>query len=387
MSIYEEIRQEKDRLVQIRRDLHAHPELGWKEFRTQEIICKELESLQIPYEKVCKTGVIAVIKTEYDHPVIALRADMDALPIEEKNDVKYASETPHCMHACGHDCHVAWLLTVARILKKHSAELRCTVKFIFQPAEEIIEGAREMSKLSQLDDVDHIFGAHAWIEVPVGKFSIQEGPRFASADNFTIKIKGQSAHGAQPQDAIDAIVVAGGVIQAIQSIVSRSISPLDSGVVTIGTMNGGSSSNIIADEVEMTGTVRCFNLDVQNQIEEKIREISNKVASAYGAKCEVQYIRCTPAVINQPFETAMLKNAITKVFGNDSIYSLEKTMGGEDFAWFLQKIPGSYVRVGARNENTGKCWPHHSNRFDIDEEALINGATILCELALSVGKE
>lgn len=387
MNIYEEVRQEKDRLIRLRRDLHMHPELGWKEFRTQELICKELELLQIPYEKVCNTGVVAVIKSEYDHPIIALRADMDALPVEEKNDVNYASETPHCMHACGHDCHVAWLLVVARILKKHIADLRCTVKLVFQPAEEIIEGAREMFELPQLQDVDHIFGAHAWIEVPVGKFSIQEGPRFASADNFYIKIKGRSAHGAQPQDAVDAIVVASSVIQAIQTIVSRSISPLQPGVVTIGTIKGGSSSNIIADQVEMSGTVRCFNLDIQDQMEEKLKEISNKVAFAYGAECEIQYIRCTPPVINQPLETSMLKNAIIKVFGEDSLWNLEKTMGGEDFAWFLKKIPGSYVRVGARNEKEGKCWPHHSDRFDVDEDALVNGAAILCELALSVGKE
>lgn len=386
MTIYEEVQQQRERLVALRRDIHAHPELGWHETRTHALICRELDELEIPYETVCGTGVIAVIHGGAESPVIAFRADMDALPITEKNTCTYASQTPGVMHACGHDCHTAWLLVTARILKAHASELRCTVKLIFQPAEEIIEGAHAMYELPQLADVSHIFGAHAWIELPVGQFSVEPGPRFASADNIYLTIRGRSAHGAQPQDSVDAIVAASGVIQAIQTVVSRNNHPLQPFVVTIGTINGGTSSNIIANEVKLSGTVRSFSPAVRDKMANRLEEISKAAAAVYGAECEFEYRRCTPAVINCPEETDMLRQAVSQIFGQEALHGLEKTTGGEDFAWFLERIPGSYVRIGASAAAEGKNWPHHHERFDVDEEALVNGAAVLCQTALMFGR-
>lgn len=386
MTILEEVLQQKDRLISFRRDIHSHPELGWNENRTHDLICHELDELDIPYETVCGTGIIAVIHGPEKAPVIALRADMDALPIMEQNCCSYVSQVPGVMHACGHDCHVAWLLITARILKEHINDLNCTVKLIFQPAEEIIEGAHAMYKLPQLDDVSHVFGAHVWNELPVGKFSVEPGPRFASADNIYLTIKGHSSHGAQPQDSVDAIVAASGVIQALQTVVSRNNHPLQPFVVTIGTIEGGTSSNIIASEVKLSGTVRSFDPEVRDKMELRLKEVAELASKVYGAECEFEYRRCTPAVINCPEETEMLRKAVIQTFGEDSLDGLERTMGGEDFAWYLERIPGSYIRVGGNNVEKGKYWPHHHEKFDIDEDALVNGATILCQTALMFGK-
>ena len=387
MNIYEEVRQQRDRLVALRREIHSHPELGWQETHTQALICRELDELEIPYEKVCGTGVIATIRGGVEKPVIAFCADMDALPITEKSTCEYASQNPGVMHACGHDCHVAWLLMTARVLKAHAAELKCTVKLIFQPAEECIEGARAMYQLPQLDDVEHIFGAHAWIELPVGAFSVETGPRMASADNIYLTIRGKSAHGAQPQDSIDAIVAACGVVQALQTVVSRNNDPRQPFVVTIGTISGGTSSNIIANEVKLSGTVRSFDPAVRDRMEKRLEEVSKAAAAVYGAECEFTYRRCTPAMINCSAETELMRRAVSQVFGQEALQGLEKSTGGEDFAWFLERIPGSYVRVGARNEAAGKCWPHHHECFDVDEEALVNGAAVFCQTALLFGQE
>lgn len=385
MNIYEEVLQHKSRLLALRHDFHAHPELGWKEKRTQDVVCRELDELEIPYEKVCGTGVIATIRGRKEKPVIAFRADMDALPIQEKGGCGYASQTPGVMHACGHDCHTAWLLVVARVLKDHVKELNCTVKLLFQPAEECIEGARAMCQLPQLADVEHIFGAHIWIELPVGTFSAQVGPRMASADNIYLTIRGKSAHGATPHQSVDAIVAACAVVQALQTVVSRNNDPRQPLVVTIGTIHGGTSSNIIANEVTLSGTVRSFDPAVRDKMEKRLEEVARTTAAAYGADCEFTYHRCTPALINSPEETELMRKAVVRVFGESALRELEKTTGGEDFAWFRENIPGSYLFVGARNEKTGKCWPHHHENFDVDEEALVNGAAVFCQAALLFG--
>lgn len=385
MTIYDEALRLKEYTVGLRREIHRHPELGWKEYQTQALICRELDSMGIPYEKVCKTGVIAWLHGNCDYPVIALRADMDALLFDEKTGAEYASETDGIMHACGHDCHVAMLLGAARLIKQHEKELFCTVKLIFQPAEECIEGACAMRKLPQLEDVDRIFGAHVWIDLPVGTFSVESGPRLASADNIELTIKGKSAHGARPHESVDSIVAACGVVQAIQTVVSRNTDPLEPLVVTIGTIEGGTSSNIIAREVKMTGTVRSFHPEVRNETEKCLKAVAETAAQTYGASCEFSYRRCTPATINEPASTEIAERAVARLFGETSMIHLEKTTGGEDFAWFLERIPGCYLFIGARNEKTGKCWPHHHECFDIDEEALVNGTAVMAQIALCAG--
>jgi len=385
MHIYEEVLQHKSRLIALRREIHAHPELGWQEQRTHDLICRELDDLQIPYETVCGTGVIATLQGSLSAPTIAFRADMDALPIQEKNTCDYASQTPGVMHACGHDCHVAWLLVAARVLKAHANDLRCTVKLLFQPAEECIEGGKAMCRLPQLEDVAHIFGGHIWLDLPVHTFSAETGPRMASADNIYLTIRGKSAHGAMPHQSSDAIVAAAAVVQAMQTAVSRNNDPRQPFVVTIGTIQGGTSSNIIANEVSMSGTVRSFDPAVRDAMEARLKHIAVTTAAAYGAECDFRYLRCTPALINTPSETTLMRRAVSELFGPEALQHLEKNTSGEDFAWFREQIPGSYLFVGARNEAAGKLYPHHHECFDVDEDALVNGAAVFCQTALLFG--
>lgn len=388
MAVLDEAKALRDYVTGLRRDLHRHPELGWQETRTQGIICQQLGAMGIPYEKVCGTGVIATLRGAQDGPAVGLRADMDALPITEQGtDSGYCSETPGVMHACGHDCHVAMLLGAARILKAHENELRGTVTLIFQPAEEVIEGAHAMCGLPQLAGLSRIFAAHVWIDLPTGAFSIEEGPRMASADNIELRVTGKSAHGASPHKGTDAIVAACGVVGALQTVVSRLNDPLEPVVVTIGTIEGGTSSNIIADEVRMTGTVRSFSPAVRDRTERLLEQVAGTAAQAYGAGCKFTYRRCTPATINEPASTAVARRAAVGLFGEGALSHLEKTTGGEDFAWFLERIPGCYVFVGARNEQAGKCWPHHHGCFDIDEEALTGGTALLAQLGIDAGKD
>ncbi|MCC8060936.1 MAG: amidohydrolase [Clostridiales bacterium] len=383
---YEEVLNLRDYLLELRHDIHSHPELGWKETRTQALICRELDNIGIAYEKVCGTGVVAVIRGK-ESPVIGLRADMDALPIDEKSDEPYRSVNPGIMHACGHDCHVAILLGVAKILSAHREELRCTVKLIFQPAEECIEGARAMSQIPQVDDLDHIFAAHVWVPLPVGSFSAEVGPRFASADNFSLTVRGRSAHGANPHQSVDAVVAACNVVNALQTVVSRNVDPLEPLVVTIGTIEGGTSPNIIANEVRLSGTARSFDGSVRDFVEMRIGEIAGAAAAAYGAECDYTYRRCTPATSNYPEETAMMQRAVSKVFGEGALHHLERTTGGEDFSWFMERTPGAYLFIGAGNKEKGKCWPHHHECFDVDEDAIVNGAAVLSQLAFSFGRD
>lgn len=385
MDILQEVRELQDHLFALRRDIHQHPELSWKETRTQALICTELDALGIPYEKVCGTGVIGVLRGELDGPVIALRADMDALPVQEQNTHAYRSVHAGVMHACGHDCHVAMLLTAARVLSRHRDVLHGTVKLVFQPAEEVIQGAREMCALPQLADVTRIFGAHVWVDLPVGSFSVEEGPRMASADNLYLTVRGRSAHGAQPHQSTDAIVAACAVVGALQSVVSRTVSPLQPAVVTIGTIEGGRMSNIIADEVKLSGTVRSFDPAVRDAMEQQIAQTASSTAQAYGAVCEMEYQRCTPAVINEPDATAHARSAVSALFGDAAMVHLEKTTGGEDFAWFMERIPGCYLFIGAEPVDGSACYPHHHACFEIDEQALVSGAAILTELALCSG--
>lgn len=384
MDILAEATANRERLSSIRRRIHQHPELGWQETETQKLITGELTELGIPWEAVCGTGVIATLKGALPGPVIGLRADMDALPVAEKTGAPYCSQRPGIMHACGHDCHVAILLVTARILRQMAGQLHGTVKLIFQPAEEIIEGGHALSQLPQLDDVSRITALHVWNDLDVGTFSAEEGPRMASADNIYLTVQGKSAHGAQPHQGVDAIVAACAVVEQLQLVASRMVSPLEPVVVTIGTIQGGTTSNIIANEVKMSGTVRCFSRQLRERLPQLLEQVASAAAAACGASCQLEYRPCTPAVINEPTSTAIARGCITKLFGADKLVHLERTMGGEDFAWYLEKIPGCFLFVGARN---GKSYPHHHECFDIDEAALVNGAALLTQFALDAGKE
>ena len=387
MNILPNVLAHQGHMIDLRRQIHQNPELGWQEYDTQALILRELGELNIPCERVCGTGVVAVLRGALPGPVTGLRADMDALPIQEKSDVPYRSQKDGIMHACGHDCHVAILLTVARVLKENQGRLCGTIKLLFQPAEEIIEGAHALSMIPQIADLDRIAAVHVWNDLDVNTFSAEIGPRLACAENIDLTIHGKSAHGAQPQNSVDAILAACAVVEQLQIVASRKVSPLEPVVVTIGTIQGGTMSNIIANEVRLSGTVRCFSPQLRAQLPAMLEQIAVSTAQAHGATCDFTYHSCTPPVLNEESSTRIAQEAITKLFGAEALVHLEKTMGGEDFAWYLERIPGCLVFVGARNKKTGKFWPHHHECFDVDEQALVNGAALLAQFALDAGKE
>lgn len=387
MNVYELAKLEKDYLIDLRRKIHRNPELSWQEYKTSELICKQLENMGIKYEKVCGTGVIATIKGNKENCVIGLRADMDALPITEVGECEYKSQNPRVMHACGHDSHVAMLLGAAKILNNNRDELNCTVKLIFQPAEEVIQGAKELVKCEAIKDINSIMAVHIWSELPYGKISAESGPRMASADNIFITIHGKSGHGSMPHQTIDAIVAASSIVADLQTIASRTINPLEPIVVSIGTFNAGTSSNIIANNAQLSGTVRCFNPELRKQLPDMIENIVSNVANAYGAKYDYEYKCCTGATINDKKCSDRALNSVKKILGEDAIIEMEKTMGGEDFSYYLEKIPGCIAFIGCRNEETNKCWPHHHERFDIEENAMINGTALMVQYVLETQSE
>lgn len=368
-------------LTELRRDFHRHPELAFKEFRTARRVAKELEAMGIPCEReVGGTGVVARIGGE--GPSVALRADMDALPITEVPGREYGSTISGVMHACGHDAHTAILLGVASILS--SMELPGPVVLLFQPGEEVAEGAASMVEAGVLEkhDVRAVFGLHVHIPLPVGQVGVNLDRCCASVDNFRAVIKGKKAHGAYPHLGKDAIVMAGQVLVQIQSIVSREIDPLDGAVVTVGSINGGSAPNIIADQVAMEGTLRSHRPEVRELLSRRIREIISSVASCGGGEGEVSFGNRCPSVINDRGMAEMVLLSARELLGNDKTVIIDRpTMGGEDCAFFMERVPGAFFRLGAGNEERGLVHSVHTAEFDLDEGCLPIGVAMMADLA------
>ncbi|MDI3548876.1 MAG: hypothetical protein PWR10_2528 [Halanaerobiales bacterium] len=376
------------RLVEIRQDLHHHPELGFEETRTAALVADKLKELGFEVKTgVAKTGVVGLLKGRGEGPVVALRADMDALPIEEKNDLPYASGEKGKMHACGHDAHVAILLGVAMVLSRLKDKIPGQVKLIFQPAEEGPGGARPMIKEGVLDNpaVDAILGLHVWLDIPAGKIGVKTGPTFASIDEFDLVVKGSSSHGASPHQGIDAVLVAAQMVNALQSTISRSIDPTEPGVVTIGKIEGGYRRNIIADQVRLEGTVRCVRPEIRKQLEKKIRQIIQGISNAYGSDYELDYRHDYPPLINNQEVTGLVSQISEKVVGPENVIGVEKpTLGGEDFAYFLEKVPGCFFLLGGRNEEKGITAPHHNPYFNLDESVMPIGVEVLVRATLEL---
>jgi amidohydrolase len=382
MKIRELAKKYEGQIIAWRREFHENPELSWEEVKTGNRICEELTGMNIELKRMAKTGILGTLKGNKPGKTVALRADMDALPIKEANDVPYKSKNEGVMHACGHDGHVAMLLGAAKILSQMQNEIEGTVKFIFQPAEEIAQGAKKMIHEGVINGVDAVLGIHLWAGLATGKVSLEPGPRMASMDLFKITIKGKGGHGSMPHQGVDAIIAASAVVMALQSIVSREISPLDPAVLTIGKFYGGEGFNVLCDEVFMEGTTRCFNPQVRDKFPSIIERITKKTAEAFRAKGESEYILGSPPVINNSQISKIASQAVINNFGAESVIKLEKVTGGEDFALYAQKIPGAMAFVGARNENKGAVHPHHHKKFNIDENALIIGATLYSQFAL-----
>jgi len=380
MNIRSEIKDIEKNIIDWRRDFHQYPELGFDEHRTSKIIGETLKEMGLaPQMNVGKTGVIADL-TFGQGPTIGLRADMDALPMQETSGLDFSSKHDGVMHACGHDGHMAMLLGTAKVLTQNRNSFNGTVRFIFQPAEEGAGGARYMIEDGCLDGVDEIYGIHVWNYQPVGEVGITDGPVLAAADMFEINIKGIGGHGAAPQGTVDAVVVSSHLVQALQTIVSRNTNPLESTVVTIGTINGGHNFNIIADEVTLSGTARAYTEENRNLIKTRMAEIIDGAAKTFGAEISFDYEDGYPPTINHTDPVNKVLKAAERVVGEKAGMPY-LSMGGEDFSYYLQKIPGCFFFVGsAPNDQKLFETPHHCSHFTMDERALLVGPSIYLNL-------
>ena len=381
-TIKEAIQKYSNELTEIRRKLHSEPELSWEEYNTSTYVSEYLNQLGIENRKTEPTGVIAEIKGGKPGKTVALRADMDALSVEELNiDLPYASKEVGKMHACGHDAHTSMLLIAAKALNEVKDEIPGNVRLIFQPAEEVATGAVEMVKQGAVEGVDHAFGIHIWSQMPTHKVACSPGPSFASADIFTVTFKGRGGHGAMPQDCIDAAIVASSFVMNVQSVVSRTIDPQNPAVLTVGKMVVGTRFNIIAENAVIEGTVRCFDPKTRDHIEKQLQIYAENVANIYGATAEVDYFRGTQAVINNEYSAKLVQKVAAEAFGEDVVYDEKPTMGGEDFSFYLDEVPGSFALVGAGNPEKDTEWAHHHGKFNVDEDALATGAELYAQFA------
>lgn len=380
INIHKEIENISDEIIATRRDIHKHPELGFDVHRTARIVAEQLSNLGLDVQTgIGKSGVVGDLICG-DGPTIALRADMDALPIQETSDIDYISQNDGVMHACGHDGHTAMLLGAAKVLADKKDEIKGTVRFLFQPAEEGAGGARYMIEDGCLEGVDEIYGIHLWNYQKYGEVGVKEGPILAAADKFEITVKGIGGHGAAPQGSVDAVVVSAHLITALQTIVSRNTNPIESTVVSIGMINGGYNFNIIADEVILKGTARAYTEENRSLIKNRMEEIINGIGKTFGAEIKLDYHEGYPITVNNKTAYEKLLISAKKIVGNGAGYPY-LSMGGEDFSYYAQKVPGCFFFVGSAPEDQPfRSVPQHCSHFDIDERALMVGSSIFVQL-------
>ncbi|MDY3005387.1 amidohydrolase [Anaerococcus porci] len=386
MDIRKLINKNKDYIVEMRRYFHKNPELSFEEHETTKKIANELEKMGISYEipnEEPRTGVIGLIEGGKPGKTVALRADIDALNVCEKNEIDYKSQNEGKMHACGHDTHISMLLGAAKILSEIKDEICGRVYLIFQPAEELGLGAKYMIRQGTwFDEIDSIYGSHIWVGLDAGKISVEAGDRMAAADKFKIKIKGKSGHGSLPNETVDAVLVGSAVVQNLQQLVSRNYSPLDSVTVTIGSFHSGNRFNIIAGEAEMEGTNRYFSKEIGKNIENDMNRVIKGICDAYGADYELKYDYILGPTINDEISSRIAERALKKVAGEEANQKMQKTTGGEDFCFYLQDKPGCFGFIGCRNPEIGADYPHHNERFNVDENVLANGAGMYAQYAI-----
>lgn len=390
MNIKERAKELKPYAVKIRREFHMHPEPSMKEVRTSDRIMEELQAMDIECKKAAGTGVVGIIKGKAPGKTIALRADIDALDLQETNEVPYKSKNPGFMHGCGHDGHAAGLLVAAKILKERSETFDGQVKLLFQPGEEVAKGAKKLIEEGELEGVDGIFGLHLWNDAPTGKISIEAGPRMASAGIFKIYVTGKGGHGSMPHQGIDAVVVGSAIVSNLQSLVSREISPLDPAVLSIGIFNAGTRFNVLAGEAYLEGTTRCFSMEVNDAFESMMRRVIEKTAESYRATAILDYQQLVVPTINDAEMSAIGEKAVETFMGKDALIKYQQTTGGEDFSYYLKHLPGAFAFVGTRNEAKIPLYPHHHSKFDLDEDALEIAAGLYAQYAvefLNQGKE
>jgi amidohydrolase len=375
-----DIRALQSQIVEWRRHLHQRPELGFKEQLTSQFIAQKLQEWGIEYQSdIAKTGIVATIASGRPGPVLAIRADMDALPIQEENDVSYRSQHDGIMHACGHDGHSAIALGTAYYLAQHRENFVGTVKIIFQPAEEGPGGAKPMIEAGVLKnpDVDAIIGLHLWNNLPLGTVGVRSGALMAAVECFHCTILGKGGHGAMPHQTVDSVVVSAQIVNALQTIVARNVDPIDSAVVTVGELHAGTALNVIADTARMRGTVRYFNPKFEGYFKKRIEQVIAGICQSQGASYELEYQQLYPPVINDTAIAELVRSiALDVVETPAGIVPECQTMGGEDMSFFLQAVPGCYFFLGSANPEKDLAYPHHHPRFNFDEAALGMGVEI-----------
>jgi amidohydrolase len=389
MKIIDSIVTQAAGIAAIRRDIHAHPELCFQEVRTADVVAAKLTEWGIPIHRgMGTTGVVGIVKAGTSSRAIGLRADMDALPMQEFNTFAHTSKNAGKMHACGHDGHTAMLLAAAQHFAKHR-NFDGTVYLIFQPAEEGGGGAREMIKdgLFTKFPMEAVFGMHNWPGTQIGKFAVSPGPVMASSNEFKITIHGKGGHAALPHSSTDPIPAAAAMVQAFQTIISRNKKPIDAGVISVTMIHAGQATNVIPDSCELQGTVRTFTLEVLDLIEQRMKEIAQGISASYGATCDFEFVRNYPPTINHPKEAEFARNVMTKIVGADNVLAQEQVMGAEDFAYMLQAKPGCYVFIangdGSHREmghGAGPCMLHNPS-YDFNDDLIPLGGTYWVRLA------
>lgn len=384
-KIHESIDSLYSEMVDIRRYLHQHPELSFKEYKTAQYIADFYEELGIPYEtNIGGNGVIATLEGGKPGKTVALRADFDALPIQDEKDVPYKSTVEGVMHACGHDGHTATLLTLAKALLPYQESIPGTIVFLHQHAEELAPGgAKPIIESGALDHVDAFFGTHLWATVPVGVLQTSKQEFMAGSDRFEITIQGQGGHGAAPHETKDAIVIGTQLVQQLQQIVSRRLDPLKTAVVTVGTFQAGTAFNIIADKVTIGGTVRYLEPDVQQLIIEEMEKIIKGTCESHEASYTFDYLKGYPTLVNHKREAEIVMDAGKEVEDIHTVVEVPPIMGGEDFSYYILEKPGAYFFTGAKKEG----YPHHHPKFDIDEKALPIAAKTLIQAYFNYQKQ
>jgi amidohydrolase len=374
----------RDEMITTRRDLHRHPELGFQEVRTAGIVARRLAELGLEVQPgIARTGVVGLLEGSQAGPTLMLRFDMDALPIQERNETDYASQTPGVMHACGHDGHVTIGLAVAQMLARQRERLAGTIKFVFQPGEEGCGGAAAMIQEGVLENPrpDLALGLHLWNNAPVGRVAVNPGATMSAAEIWHCTLHGRGGHGAQPHETADPIVAAAQIVATLQTVVARNVDPAEVAVVTVGTLHAGDAFNIIPAEARLSGTIRTYKPAVRERVLDRFRAVVEGIAAAFETRAELQLRSLTPALINDDAACALVHGAAAGIAGPELVESGHRWMASEDMAYFLQEVPGCFFFVGSANGERGLNYPHHNPRFDFDEAALPLGAAILAEAA------
>jgi len=390
VQVKEAVKSVESEMVEWRRHIHQHPEMGLDTVNTAALVSKVLREAGLEVrEKVGRNGVVAILRGTKPGPTgktIALRADMDALPVQEQTGASYASKVDGVFHACGHDTHTALMMGAAKVLSGMLDRFAGTIKFIFQPGEEGYRGANLMIEDGCLKDPkpDYIFAGHVgamWGNT-IGEIGVRPGPIMASSNSFILTITGKGGHGGAPHQAVDPVIIAAHIAVALQTIVSREIDPNRPAVITIGKIVGGTARNIIPETCTMSGTVRYIDKSLEDFIPARISEIASGIARSMRAEAKMDYVRINPPVANDPQATSLLAQAAAKIVGPDGVKTVEPTMGAEDMAWYFEEIPGSYFSIGSQNPDKGIVFPNHHAKFNIDEDALSIGASVFVQLCL-----